>query len=164
MKKSKFNTILMVAIIVLFIIEIYILALNNKYKYDIAKIIEIGNVNDFYIEKIASSYGPGTDPIFITFKISIENYNKYTLNYYEVENDNDFYEGEIINKKKKVDNYYICCYETSGYDIENIKIINKAKNNIIQLKFTGAILIILIILFIIRIVKIRMTNNVGVEN
>lgn len=164
MKKSKFNTILIVVIIVLFIIEIYILALNNKYKYDIAKIIGIGNVNDFYIKKIERSYGPGTDPIFVTFKISIDNYNKYTLNYYDVEKDKDFYEGEITNKKRKVDNYYICCYETSGYNTENIKIINKAKNNIIQLKFTGAILIILIILFIIRTVKIRMTNNISSEN
>ncbi|MBQ2937360.1 MAG: hypothetical protein IJE05_00515 [Clostridia bacterium] len=164
MKKSKFNTILIVVIIVLFIIEIYILALNNKYKYDIAKIIGIGNVNDFYIKKIERSYGPGTDPIFVTFKISIDNYNKYTLNYYDVEKDKDFYEGEITNKKRKVDNYYICCYETFGYNTENIKIINKAKNNIIQLKFTGAILIILIILFIIRTVKIRMTNNISSEN
>lgn len=164
MKKNKFNTILIVVIIVLFIIEIYILALNNKYKYDIAKIIGIGNVNDFYIKKIERSYGPGTDTIFVTFKISIDNYNKYTLNYYDVEKDKDFYEGEITNKKRKVDNYYICCYETSGYNTENIKIINKAKNNIIQLKFTGAILIILIILFIIRTVKIRMTNNISSEN
>lgn len=164
MKKSKFNTILIVVIIVLFIIELYILALNNKYKYDIAKIIGIGNVNDFYIKKIERSYGLGTDPIFVTFKISIDNYNKYTLNYYDVEKDKDFYEGEITNKKRKVDNYYICCYETSGYNTENIKIINKVKNNIIQLKFTGAILIILIILFIIRTVKIRMTNKISSEN
>lgn len=164
MKKNKLNTILIVMIIVLFIIEIYILALNNKYKYDIAKIIGIGNVNDFYIKKIERSYGAGTDSIYVTFKISIDNYNKYTLNYYDVEKDKDFYEGEITNKKRKVNNYYICCYETSGYNTENIKIMNKAKNNIIQLKFTGAILIILIILLIIRTVKIRMTNNISSEN
>ena len=150
MKKSKFNIILMIVIIGLFIIEIFLLIMNNKYKYDIAKIIGIDNANDFDIEKITISYGPGTDPIYITFKIFIDNYNKYKLNYYDVKNEDDFYEGEITNKKITGDNYYICCYATSGYDTENIKVINKTKNNIIQLKFTGAILIILIILFIIR--------------
>lgn len=59
--------------------------------------------------------------MFITFKISCDSYNKYSLNYYDVKQDIDFYEGEITNKKIKVDNYYICCYATSGY---NINIIN----------------------------------------
>lgn len=164
MKKNKLNAILIIVIIVFFLIESYLLVSSNRHKYSIAQIIGIRNVNDFYIKKIKRNYGQGTDPIFITFKISVDNYNKYTLNYYDVENDNDFYEGEITNKKRKVDNYYVCCYETSGYDSENIKRINKAKNNIIQLKFTGAILIILIILFIIRIVKERIKNNVSTEN
>lgn len=164
MKNSKFNILLMVMIIGLFIIEIYILDLNDKYKYDISKIIGISNLNDFHIEKIKRSYGPGTDPVFITFRISINNYNKYTLNYYDVKNENDFYEGEITNKKKKVENYYLCCYETSGYETENIKIINKAKDNIIQLRFNGAILIILIVLFVIRILKTIKTKKPNAKN
>ena len=45
--------------------------------------------------------------MFITFKISVDNYNTYSLNYYDVKQDSDFYEGEITNKKIKVDNYYI---------------------------------------------------------
>ena len=116
--KKGLNNVLIVLIIALFIIEIYNLALNIKYKSEIAKIIKIDNIKDFDIKKIVRGYGPETDSMFITFKISVDNYNTYSLNYYDVKQDSDFYEGEITNKKIKVDNYYICCYATSGYNTE----------------------------------------------
>lgn len=140
-------------IIVLFIIEIYNLALNIKYKYDIAKIVEIDNIKDFNIKEIKRCYGPGIDSMFITFKISVDNYNKHLLNYYDVEKDSDFYEGEIANKKIKVNNYYICCYATSGYDTEDVKIMSKTKNNKILIKIIEISLILLIIIWLIRVAK-----------
>ena len=97
--KKWLNNVLIVLIIALFIIEIYNLALNIKYKSEIAKIIKIDNIKDFDIKKIVRGYGPGTDPMFITFKISVDNYNTYSLNYYDVKQDSDFYEGEITNKR-----------------------------------------------------------------
>ncbi len=144
-------------IIILFIIEIYMLSLKTKCKYDIAKIIKIDNVKDFEIKKIIRSYGTGTDPMFIKFKISIDNYNKYSLEYYDVEKEKNFYEGEIANKKIKIDNYYICCYATAGYNTENIKTLKNAKNSMIKFKFIGVLLIILIIVYVIR--KINNVEN-----
>ena len=81
--KKGLNNVLIVLIIALFIIEIYNLALNIKYKSEIAKIIKIDNVKDFDIKKIVRGYGPETDSMFITFKISVDNYNTYSLNYYD---------------------------------------------------------------------------------
>lgn len=156
MKKNK---LLIIVIIILLIIAIFILTLNIKYKYNISKILEIDNINDFSIKKISRSYGIGNDPMFITFKISIVNYNKYSLNYYDVNTENDFYKGEISNKKTQNGNYYICCYETSGYNNETIKTLNNAKNNLIQLKFIKILLIIIIIIFIIKMINTIKKNN-----
>ena len=106
-------------------------------------------------------YGPGTDPMFITFKISVDNYNTYSLNYYDVKQDSDFYEGEITNKKIKVDNYYICCYATSGYNTEDVKIISKVKTNKVILKIIEILLILLIIILFIYFFKINKNNIIS---
>lgn len=159
--KNGLNNVLIVLIIALFIIGIYNLALNIKYKSEIAKIIKIDNIKDFDIKKIVRGYGPGTDPMFITFKISVDNYNTYSLNYYDVKQDRDFYEGEITNKKIKVDNYYICCYAISGYNTEDVKIISKVKTNKVILKIIEILLTLLIIILFIYFFKINKNNIIS---
>ena len=54
--KKGLNNVLIVLIIALFIIEIYNLALNIKYKSEIAKIIKIDNIKDFIKNPINISY------------------------------------------------------------------------------------------------------------
>ena len=93
--------------------------------------------------------------------ISVDNYNTYSLNYYDVKQDSDFYEGEITNKKIKVDNYYICCYATSGYNTEDVKIINKVKTNKVILKIIEILLILLIIILFIYFLKINKNNIIS---
>lgn len=99
--------------------------------------------------------------MFITFKISVDNYNTYSLNYYDVKQDRDFYEGEITNKKIKVDNYYICCYAISGYNTEDVKIISKVKTNKVILKIIEILLTLLIIILFIYFFKINKNNIIS---
>lgn len=153
MNKNK----LKIFLIIIIIIEIILIIVNYFNKYKIAKILNISNINDFFIINMKESIGYDSQrPIYIQFKISIDNYQKYNLMYEDVYSDDNIYEGEITNKKQKIsDKYYMCYYETVIYNAKekiNFKI---TKFNRFYLKLATIVLIILILCYIPKMIKTK---------
>ena len=67
----------------------------------------------------------------------------------------------IVGTKIKVDNYYVCCYATSGYNPEDVKIMSKAKTNMVILKIIEILLILLIIILFIYFLKINKNDVIS---
>lgn len=148
MKKKLFE----IVFIFLIISEVILIVYNYINKNKIAKILEINDVNDIYIQEIKESVGIGSErPIYIKFKISIDKYEKYNLKYMDVNSNESIYEGEITNKKMKIsDKYYICYYEKVVYNKEQKDEYRKIKNDIILFKTNTIMLSFLILIYIIN--------------
>lgn len=138
-----------ILIIIILIINILLFIVNYNEKYEIAKRLEIENINDFSILEIKNSLGYETiKPIYIKFKISVDNYNKYNLNYKDIKSDDDIFDGEITNKKQKTnDNNYICYYEKVIYNKDEQNNLKNIYRNMIFLKIANITSIILIIAY-----------------
>ena len=144
-------------IIIILIINILLFIVNYMQKCEIAKRLEIENINDFSILEIKDNLGYETaKPIYIKFKISVDSFNKYNLKYEDVKSDDDIETGEITNKKQKVDdNNYICYYEKIIYDKDEKNSLKNVYRNMIFLRIANIALIILIIFYGINILKKR---------
>ena len=142
--------------------EIILIIFNYIGKSYIAKILEIENINDFYIKDLGESLGlDSARPLYIKFKISIDKYEKYNLTYIDTALDDNVYEGEITNKKQKIsDKYYICYYEKVIYDNKQKVEFRKIKYNRLLLKANSIILLLIICAFIL---KKRKLNNSKLE-
>lgn len=105
MKKYLFG----IFIVMFIIIEIILSAFNYMDKYEISKILEIDNINDFSVRELKglSNYG-SSKFVFIKFRISSDKYEKYNLKYEDLDLNLAIYEGEITNKKKKYLIIIIC--------------------------------------------------------
>lgn len=87
------------------IIEIILIVFNYKNKYEISKILEIDNINDFSIQKLKEVSGyDSSKTIFIKFKISVDKYEKYNLKYEDVNSNSVYTKEKLTNKKKKISN------------------------------------------------------------
>ena len=144
-KKYLFEVILALLII----IEIILITFNYVDKCEIAKLLEIDNINDFSVQELKESLGyDSANPIFIKFKISVDKYEKYNLKYEDVSIDDYIYEGEITNKKHKIsDDYYMCYYEKVIYSKEEKAQFRKIKNNKLFFIINSIILSILIFVY-----------------
>ena len=90
MRKNLFK----ISIVFFTIIEIILIIFNYIGKSNIAKILEIENINDFYIKDLGESLGlDSARPLYIKFKISIDKYEKYNLTYIDTALDDNVYEG-----------------------------------------------------------------------
>lgn len=158
MRKNLFK----ISIVFFFIIEIILIIFNYIGKSNIAKILEIENINDFYIKDLGESLGlDSARPLYIKFKISIDKYEKYNLTYIDTALDDNVYEGEITNKKQKIsDKYYMCYYEKVIYDNKQKVEFRKIKYNRLLLKANSIILLLIICAFIL---KKRKLNNSKLE-
>lgn len=163
MKKHLFEII----IVIFIIIEITLIAFNFINKYEISKILEINNINDFSIKELhGSSFGPGSEiSIFIKFKISSDKYKEYNLQYEDVASDDYIYEGEITNKKQKIsDKHYICYYESVIYDNKEKEKFKSMKHDRFLLNVISIILIFLIFIYGIKKIKLSHQRNNSVES
>lgn len=151
MKKYLFG----IFIVMFIIIEIILSAFNYMDKYEISKILEIDNINDFSVRELKglSNYG-SSKFVFIKFRISSDKYEKYNLKYEDLDLNLAIYEGEITNKKKKIsDNYYMCYYEKVIYNENEIEKFRKMKNNRFFLEINTIIVILLIFIYSIKMIK-----------
>ena len=99
MRKNLFK----ISIVFFSIIEIILIIFNYIGKSNIANILEIENINDFYIKDLGESLGlDSARPLYIKFKISIDKYEKYNLTYIDTALDDNVYEGEITNKFENI--------------------------------------------------------------
>lgn len=149
MKKYLFE----IVIVIFIVIEVVLTTFNYISKYEISKMLEIDNINDFSIKGMSSSFfGQGSEmPIFIEFKISSDKYEKYNLQYQDVTSDDYIYEGEIKNKKQKIDdNYYMCYYESVIYDKKEKEEFKKMEKNKFLLQVNSIVLIILLFIYAIK--------------
>ena len=157
MKKNILKLICIICII----LEVLLFILYNNSKKEIGKILNIDNSSDFKIEDIRESLGVGSDnPFYITFKISIDKYNYYNLQYSNVSSSSMVYEGEITNKKQKIDdNYYMCYYEKVLYSKDEKDKIKNIKRNMFYLKLNTIVTIIVIFIEVIKIIKLKTKTN-----
>jgi len=127
MKKNLFKIILFLLII----LEITLIIFNYINKYRISEMLKIGNINDFYIQNMKELYEPSSESqIYIQFKINIDKYEKYDLQYMDISNSDSIFEGEIINKKQKIsDTKYMCYYEKVIYSKREKDEFRKFKND-----------------------------------
>lgn len=149
MKKNLFEII----IVIFIVIEVILSTFNYINKYEISRMLEINNINDFSIKGMrGSSFSQGSEmPIFIKFKISSDKYEKYNLQYQDVTSDDYIYEGEITNKKQKIDdNYYMCYYESVIYDKKEKEEFKKMKKIKFFLKVNSIVLIPLLFIYAIK--------------
>ena len=153
MRKNLFK----ISIVFFTIVEIILIIFNYIGKSNIAKILEIENINDFYIKALGESLGfDSARPLYIKFKISIDKYEKYNLTYIDTTLDDNVYEGEITNKKQKIsDKYYMCYYEKVIYNNKQKVEFRKIKNNRLLLKANGIILLLIICVFMIKNRKLK---------
>jgi len=93
--------------------------------------LKIGNINDFYIQNMKELFEPSSESqIYIQFKINIDKYEKYDLQYMDISNSDSIFEGEIINKKQKIsDTKYMCYYEKVIYSKREKDEFRKFKND-----------------------------------
>lgn len=161
MKKHLFGIFMTMFII----IEITLIVFNYKNKYEISKILEIDNINDFSIQKLKEVSGyDSSKTIFIKFKISVDKYEKYNLKYVDVNSNSDIYEGEITNKKKKIsNNHYMCYYEKVTYSENEINDFRELKNNRLLLEINTIILIFIIFVYSIKRIRNIITKNLIIK-
>ena len=146
-------------ILVFILIELILIFFSYSNKKEVADLLKIGNTSQFAIKEMKEDIGPGSDtPIYIKFKISIDNYEKNNLKYQEETTEKGILEGEITNKRVKIsDQYYMCYYETVLY--------GQKINQFRRIKFTRIFIrISTILLWIIVGISIYKNRKVKKEN
>ncbi len=102
--------------------------LSLEDKKELMKILEIEDADSFHpiCKKRSRSGFHGGDPKYyeVTFEISVEDYEKNNLNYYEI----SYYEVlvDCYYKEKKDNNTYICILRASNF--YNKELFNKLAN------------------------------------
>ena len=131
MKKKVLITIVIILIIIIFTILI-IRDIKNKTEVftanreDLMEVLGINNSETFLpisIKRVGLGFGDTTECYLLKFKISIEDYNKNSLNY----NDMDTTEISLNWKEKKDKKTYICYVREWEYNDYRKELFNKLK-------------------------------------